>query len=95
MNFLAPPQSQISHLYSSSFGVSVVTETMHQMAAIRFSLSRNLLLLQHLLLEGRQQDWNVLESVRSNCMPDTVLISQAYFTILWLCESIVSPVTLL
>ncbi|GLV44727.1 Nucleoporin 160kD [Carabus blaptoides fortunei] len=41
----------INHLFSSELGISIISECLQQQAVVRFSISRNLLLLQNILLE--------------------------------------------
>lgn len=53
----------------------------------RYSLCRNLLILQQILIEKFDLPCHLLEDVRSSCMPNTVVFVQAYFVMVWICET--------
>lgn len=74
-------------IFGSDIGISVVAESLRQIALIRYSLSRNLLILQHILFDTYDIPCNVLEVIRSQCMPDTVVFVQAYYVMMWMSET--------
>lgn len=49
----------------------------------RFAICRNLLLISNILLERKELSWNVLEAIRSVCTPEIVVLTQAYYIIVW------------
>lgn len=53
----------------------------------RYSMCRNLLVLQQILIDKFDLSCDVMEEVRSNCMPNTVVYVQAYYVMVWLCET--------
>lgn len=73
-------------LFAGDLGVSILAGTLKQIALVRFALCRNLLILQQLLVDRFDVPCAVLEDVRSNCMPNTVVFVQAYYVMVWLCE---------
>lgn len=86
----AEPLSAVRHsiaLFGSDIGISVVAESLKQIALIRYSLCRNLLILQHILFDTFDISCNVLEVIRSQCMPDTVVFVQAYYVMMWMSET--------
>ncbi|XP_076070000.1 nuclear pore complex protein Nup160 isoform X2 [Oratosquilla oratoria] len=69
---------------SSRLGTSVAAAVVMQIAEVRLELCRNLLLLQHVALDPCQQCHITPESagvIRSTLMPQTVLLTQAYYTL--------------
>ncbi|CAH1112722.1 unnamed protein product [Psylliodes chrysocephalus] len=85
---LANPDNDINpaamYHFSSLLGTSVVAESLRQQTKVRFLICRNLLLVCNVLLKEKTLDWGVLEAVRSVCMPDIVVLTQASFVVLWL-----------
>lgn len=83
----------ISHLFSSQLGISAITESVSQIALLRFSICRNLLILQQLVLSSRDPSFDPrsLHSIRSSLAPRTVVLTQAYYAVIWICESTASP----
>ncbi|XP_008559870.1 nuclear pore complex protein Nup160 homolog [Microplitis demolitor] len=81
----------ISHLFGSQLGVSTVSESVSQIIKLRFSICRNLLLLQQIIL-GRPEifDSRILHTIKSSLAPRTVILTQAYFVVNWICESTVN-----
>lgn len=80
------PMNTISS-FSSVIGTSLVTESVRQIALVRYSLCRNLLFLQQLLTQNPGiMDVTATEMVRSRCMPDTVIYLQSYYVIVWISE---------
>lgn len=78
----------ISHLFGSQLGISAVAETITQIALLRFSICRDLLMLQQLILL-RPEIFNSrsLHTIRSSLAPRTVVLTQAYYVVTWICES--------
>ncbi|CAG9862053.1 unnamed protein product [Phyllotreta striolata] len=87
-NTLANPDNDINpaamYYFNSLLGTSLVAQSFRQQAEIRFQICRNLLLLCNFLVMDRTLNWGVLEGVRSVCMPDIVVLTQASFVVLWL-----------
>lgn len=82
----------IGHLFRSTTGISLLAETLRQISIIRYSLCRNLLILQHILIDSSDFQRDTIEIIRSRCMPETVVFLQAYYVMVWICEtSEVSP----
>ncbi|PSN51838.1 Nuclear pore complex protein 160 [Blattella germanica] len=82
----------VTHLYSSTLGVSTIAQSLHQIAIVRFSICRNLLILQQLLLECHQKlsysmDSAAVDTIRSILLPRTVLLTQAYYVVMWVSET--------
>ncbi|KAJ1526649.1 hypothetical protein ONE63_008234 [Megalurothrips usitatus] len=84
----------VSNLFSSHFGMCTVAETMRQIAVMRFSLCRNLLLLQYLLLQQRDELCSVQEAyeLKNKLVPQTIGLIQAYLVVVWICDTPASPV---
>jgi nuclear pore complex protein Nup160 len=49
-----------------------------------FSLCRNLLILQQLLVDNFTLNSTALEVIRSRCIPETVIFLQAYYVMGWI-----------
>lgn len=78
----------VSHLFGSQLGISTVSESVAQIALLRFSICRNLLIVQQIVLSRPEVfDSRVLHSIRSSLAPTTVLLTQAYYVVMWICES--------
>lgn len=75
------------HLFRSNAGISFVAGTLHQIAVIRYALCRNLLILQQIVIDSNDLAVDTLEYIRSNCMPETVVFVQAYYVMVWICET--------
>lgn len=79
-------QTSISHLFSSQLGVSLVSKTLKQQAQARLNMSINLLALQNMMVHNGHGDWKKLESIRSVCIPETVVLVQSYYVLNWFCN---------
>lgn len=77
----------VGHLFRSDAGISLVAETLHQIAVVRYALCRNLLILQQILIDTSDLPIDTIEFIRSNCMPETVIFVQAYYVMVWICET--------
>ena len=77
----------VGHLFRSDTGISLVAESLHQIAVIRYALCRNLLILQQILIDSSDLPIDTLEYIRSDCMPETVVFVQAYYVMVWICET--------
>ncbi|KAK4875779.1 hypothetical protein RN001_012201 [Aquatica leii] len=82
----------LNYMFSSRLGVSLVTKCLHQQAVVRFTICRNLLFIQNILIQEVDQKWNALEAVRSVCRVEIVMLIQASYAILYLTELISLPV---
>ncbi|XP_046422018.1 nuclear pore complex protein Nup160 homolog [Neodiprion fabricii] len=81
----------VSHLFSSQLGMSAITESVSQITQLRFSICRNLLILQQLVLKRPEAfDPRSLHSINSSLAPRTVVLTQAYYAVMWICESTAS-----
>lgn len=45
------------------------------------------MILQQILIEKSDLPCHLLEDIRSSCMPNTVVFVQAYFVMVWICET--------
>lgn len=66
--------------------------TLYILLLIRFSICRNLLLLQQLLLECHQKlsylmDSAGVDTIRSVLLPRVVVLTQAYYVVMWVSET--------
>ncbi|XP_032683313.1 nuclear pore complex protein Nup160 homolog [Odontomachus brunneus] len=78
----------INHLFGSQLGISAVSETITQVALLRFSICRDLLILQQIILQRPELfDSRSLHTIRSSLAPRTVVLTQAYHVVTWICES--------
>lgn len=78
----------VSHLFSSQLGISTVAESVAQITLVRFSICRDLLILQQIVLSRPEVfDSQVLHSIKSSLAPRTVVLTQAYYVVMWICES--------
>ena len=73
-------------LFDSILGTSLVTETVRQISSSRYALCRNLLIIQHILIDGFSLNCNAAEIVRSKNIPETVIFLQAYYVMVWISE---------
>lgn len=80
---LTPFQNQ---LFSGNYGTSVVTETVRQISSSRYSLCRNLLIIQHILIHGFSLNCNEAEIIRSKHIPETIIFLQSYYVMVWIGE---------
>lgn len=80
---LSPFQRQ---LFDGNYGTSVVTESVRQISSSRFAMCRNLLIIQHILIDGSSLNCNVAEIIRSKHIPDTVIFLQSYYVMVWIGE---------
>lgn len=80
----------VSHLFGSQLGISAVAESITQIALLRFSICRDLLMLQQLILL-RPEIFNSrslhIFTIKSSLAPRTVVLTQAYYVVTWICES--------
>ncbi|GJQ71484.1 hypothetical protein Trydic_g11201 [Trypoxylus dichotomus] len=84
-----PPeiQNSIDHLFSSQLGISFASQSLKQQLQTRFVISRNLLTVQNIILRIKKgKDLKFVEAVRSVCIPETVVLIQAYKVMSWLCD---------
>ncbi|XP_043288252.1 nuclear pore complex protein Nup160 homolog isoform X2 [Venturia canescens] len=78
----------VSHLFSSQLGISTVAESVAQITLLRFSICRDLLILQQIVLSRPEVfDSQVLHAIKSFLAPRTVVLTQAYYVVMWICES--------
>lgn len=78
----------VSHLFGSQLGISTIAESVSQITLLRFSICRDLLILQQIILT-RPELFNSssLHAIRSSLAPRTVELTQAYFVVIWICGS--------
>ncbi|KAL7295616.1 hypothetical protein TKK_0010980 [Trichogramma kaykai] len=78
----------LDHPFGSQLGISMTSEIIIQISLLRFSLCRNLLVLQKLALSRPETlDSETLHSIKSSLIPRTVVLVQAYYVTTWICES--------
>lgn len=80
---LTPFQKQ---LFDGNYGSSVVTETVRQISSSRYAMCRNLLIIQHILIDGSTLNCNEAEIIRSKLIPETVIFLQSYYVMVWIGE---------
>ncbi|XP_034947135.1 nuclear pore complex protein Nup160 homolog [Chelonus insularis] len=89
----------INHLFGSQLGNSTISESVSQITLLRFSICRNLLFLQQIILSRPEVfDSRMLHAIKSSLAPRTVVLTQAYFVVMWICKTTansISPPTLL
>jgi nuclear pore complex protein Nup160 len=73
-------------LFAGDYGSALVTETVRQISASRFAMTRNLLIVQQILIDGFSLNCNAAEIVRSRNIPETVIFLQAYYVMVWIGE---------
>lgn len=73
-------------LFGGSYGTSLVSETVRQIANSRFAMSRNLLIAQSIMLDGLSLTCNDSEIIRSKYIPETVVFLQSYYIMVWIGE---------
>ncbi|XP_015116338.1 nuclear pore complex protein Nup160 homolog [Diachasma alloeum] len=82
----------LGHLFSSQLGISTIAESVAQIALVRFSICRDLLILQRIVLSRSEAfDSRMLHSIKSSLAPRTVVLTQAYYVVTWISESTASP----
>ncbi|XP_045475134.1 nuclear pore complex protein Nup160 homolog [Harmonia axyridis] len=84
--------NSLAYLFTSQLGVSMVNQSLRQQAQTRFNICRNLLLISNILLKKQDLRWEVLESIRSVCSPDIVVLTQASYVMYWLSSLPALPV---
>lgn len=72
--------------------VDLTRMTLCVLLLVRFSICRNLLLLQQLLLECHQKlsysmDSAGVDTIRSVLLPRAVVLTQAYYVVMWVSET--------
>ncbi|XP_037936413.1 nuclear pore complex protein Nup160 homolog isoform X2 [Teleopsis dalmanni] len=77
----------IGTLFGSHLGLSILSETVRQIAMIRFAICRNLLILQQVLIDTYILPVDILETLRSQYMPDTIIFLQSYYVMVWISET--------
>ncbi|XP_058462385.1 nuclear pore complex protein Nup160 homolog [Malaya genurostris] len=75
--------------FGGLLGVQLLTETVRQMIQLRYMVVRNLIVLQHLLLNNFALNCNAMEIIRSKCIPDSEVFLQSYYVMNWIAESTV------
>lgn len=73
-------------LFSGNYGNSVVTETVRQISSSRYAVCRNLLIIEHILVDGSSLNCNEAEIIRSKHIPETVIFLQSYYVMVWVGE---------
>ncbi|CAL7942667.1 unnamed protein product [Xylocopa violacea] len=82
----------INHFFGSHLGVSAISKSVAQISQLRFTICRNLLILQQMiLLRPELFDSRSLHSIKSSLAPKTVVLTQAYYVLTWICESTALP----
>lgn len=74
-------------LFGGNYGTSVVTETVRQSSSSRYAMCRNLLIIQHVLIDGSSLlNCNEAEIIRSKQIPETVIFLQSYYVMVWIAD---------
>lgn len=73
-------------LFGGNYGTSLVSETVRQISSSRFSMCRNLLIIQNILIDGFSLNCNEAEIIRSKNIPETVIFLQSYYVMVWISE---------
>lgn len=73
-------------LFDGNYGTTVVTETVRQISSSRYAMCRNLLIIQHVLIDGFSLNCNEAEIIRSKHIPETVIFLQSYYVMVWIGE---------
>ncbi len=79
--------SSYHRVFASALGVSVVAESLHQMVRSRFDLTRNLIVLQLLMLEcglSESVSPDTAKQVDSTFLPRSVVMAHCYYVLVWL-----------
>lgn len=79
-----------SKLFGSQIGTSIIAESLKQLAQTRFALTRNVIVLQLVMLEGGFSDdvsANAAELIHSTYLPRSVVMAHCYFVLVWLTET--------
>lgn len=80
--------AKFSDLFGSELGISTVVESVAQVTVLRFSICRDLLILQQIILSRPELfDSTSLHSIKSSLATRTVVLTQAYYVVMWICES--------
>ncbi len=77
-------------VFASPLGISVVAVSLNQMAQTRFDLTRDLLVLQQLVLECESVCAEAAAAIHSALLPRTVVMAHCYFVLAWLTETVAS-----
>ncbi|XP_014087607.2 nuclear pore complex protein Nup160 homolog [Bactrocera oleae] len=79
--------NSVGVLFGSHLGLSVLSETVRQITAVKFSICRNLLILQQFLIDTYSLNVDLLETVRSHFIPDVTIFLQSYFVMGWIAQT--------
>jgi hypothetical protein len=80
--------NDINYLFGSQLGISTLSQIITQISIVRFSICRNLLIIQQItLLRHELFDSQSLHSIKSSLAPRTVVLTQAYYIVMWICTS--------
>ena len=85
--------NSLQQLFSSNTGVSVLSESLKQMANVRFNLTRDVILLQMIMLQCGYLDRvpkSVPKLIQSTFLPRSVVMAHCYFVLVWLTETLSS-----
>ncbi|CRL04413.1 CLUMA_CG017499, isoform A [Clunio marinus] len=73
-------------LFAGNYGTSILTETVRQISSSRYAMCRNLLIIQHILIDNGTLNCNEAEIIRSKHIPETVIFLQSYYVMVWISE---------
>uniref|UniRef100_W8B7B0 Nuclear pore complex protein Nup160 n=1 Tax=Ceratitis capitata TaxID=7213 RepID=W8B7B0_CERCA len=79
--------STVGVLFGSHLGLSVLSETVRQLTAVKFAICRNLLILHQILIDTYSLSVDLLETLRSHFMPDITIFLQSYYVMSWISET--------
>ena len=84
-------RSTTNSIFSSQLGMSTISKSVTQISNSRFSVCRNLLILQQLALQNSEyHDSKSLHLIKSSLNPRTVVLTQAHYMMKWICELSIS-----
>lgn len=81
--------SNVSHLFGSQLGISMISMSVTQITHLRFSICRNLLILQQMIHSSRYiSETSTLPCyISADVSLKTIMMAQAYHVIMWICDT--------
>ena len=79
-----------NRVFASEIGASIVAESLKRMTQTRFELTRDLIILQLLMLECGLTDSvsaDTAEQIHSTFLPRSVVMAHCYFVLVWLTQT--------
>ncbi|XP_058790744.1 nuclear pore complex protein Nup160 homolog isoform X4 [Phymastichus coffea] len=80
--------STVNHFFGSQLGLSVISKIMTQIISMRFAVCRNLLILQRIAMDKQKLfDSRSVNNIKSSLVTRSIVLTQAYYVLMWICES--------